>query len=188
MHLCTCCTEFMPSVCWYWAGKSLLSTSRLCTLQAGDREVLKHWSGSGGTQPLAASPAESMCAAVSISWWPASGGPALLLLLHRHLFIICPSEFLPLLERRCSYHYFCLPCRRQALISLSASHWGLHKSSEVGQKLENAGICSCYLCLPHFQGIKPVCSGVTADTQTCAGGSCTTRQNPPGCADNSLLN
>lgn len=151
MHICTCCAKFLLSDCWYWAGdagKSLLSTFRLCTLQAGDKEVPKRLSGRGGISP---SPAVSMCVAVNISGWPAGGGQALLFLLHRHLFIICPSEFLPLLEKRWSYHYFCLPCRRQALMSLSASHWGLRKSSEVGQKLEKTVVIySCYLCLPHF--------------------------------------
>lgn len=158
MHICTCCTKFMHSVCWYWAGgdagKFLLSTFR-----ANQTLHPTGWGLRGAETfkwkwrhpiPPRLSPAVSMCVAVNIWWWPAWGGQALLLLLHRHLFIICPSEFLPLLEKRRSYHHFCLPCRRQALISLSMSRWGLHKSSEVGQKLENkVVIYSCYLCLPH---------------------------------------
>lgn len=172
LHICTCWTKFMHCVCWHWAGgdagKSLLFTFRTNQTLLPYRLGIKRCRNIGveveASSPSQPSPAVSMCAAVNISWWPAWGGQALLLLLHRHLFIICPSEFLPLLEERCSYHHFCLPCGRQALISLSVPHWGLHKSSEVGQKLECCDLQLLSVPSPFLLGIKPVCIRVTADT------------------------
>lgn len=62
---CTCrCTSALAVLnsCILSAGtelESLLSTFRLCALQAVDKEVLKHWSGSGGIQSLSSS--EHVC-------------------------------------------------------------------------------------------------------------------------------